>query len=320
MYRHLPKLFDKGYSVTEKHESVFKEGSALYKLLTFGAKNLYEYVKNGGIDNIICVHPFAALLVTEMRKKYDIDVTSSIVATDYTCVPGTNCSEMDKYFIPHENLREEFQNSGIPKEKLYVSGIPVRQCFFGVNTRDNARDILGLPVDKKILLMCCGSMGCGPIKNISSKLRNKIDDNTLIIVICGNNNRLYNRLVKKQSNNFYVVGYTNQMHEYMNACDVFVTKPGGVSTTESAVLGKPMVFINAVGGCEKRNHDFFEELQCVLTVMSNDGIPEAALKALEDVELRKRLSSNIRSVFGGKNAAEYIFSQLVGKDESSLAD
>lgn len=54
-----------------------------------------------------------------------------------------------------------------------------------------------------------------------------------------------------------VLGFTTQMSLYMDAADIIVTKPGGLSSTEGATKHKPLVFINAVPGCETRNLDFF---------------------------------------------------------------
>lgn len=319
LYRHMPGLFNKGYNVTENRGSFFRKGSFIYKILTSGAEKLHKYIISNKIDNIICVHPFAALLVTEMRNRFHSNIPSSIVATDYTCVPGTGDSEMDQYFIPHEDLVGEFVKCGIPAENVFVSGIPVKQCFFKVNTTDNARTLLGLPTDKKILLMCCGSMGCGPMKRLSSELINLSDEGTLVIVICGNNNKLYKKLIKKQSRSFYVVGYTDKMYEYMQACDIFVTKPGGVSTTESLMLSKPMVFINAVGGCEQRNYDFFKKSNCVLTAESNDDIPELAMKLLDDPAYCDALSAKMRSYFSKSDAAEFIYMNLTDNTDKDPA-
>ena len=317
IYRHTPKLFNKGYEMSENNESYFAQGSFWYKLLTRGVKKLYNYVVENQIDNIICVHPFAALLVTELRRKYDIKLTTSLVATDYTCSPGTNCTKMDKYFIPHEALKDEFEKNNIMRDKLYASGIPIKQSFFGVNDKENARKLLGLPEDKKILLMCCGSMGCGHMEKIAARIREKLDEDTMVIIVCGSNKRLYNKLISEKTDNFCVVGYTKQMNEYMQACDVFLTKPGGISTTECATLRKPMLFINAVAGCELRNKQFFDRLGCAITVADNLEIPDAAIKLLSDFEKRQSLAQNMEKEFR-QNAARYIYNELCENKETTL--
>lgn len=310
LYRHLPWLFDKGYKVTQRKGSFFKKDSFLYKLLTSGYNKLHEYIVSNNFEAVVCVHPFAALLVTEMRRKFGIVVPAYLVATDYSCVPSTADSDMDVYFIPHESIIEEFKKCGIPGGKLVASGIPVKQCFFEINTTFNARELLGLPLNKKIVLMCCGSMGCGPMKKIASDLRKNVGEDTLIIVICGNNNKLYNCLIKYQSENFYVLGFTDKMHLYMLACDVFITKPGGVSTTECITLSKPMVFIDAVGGCERGNLDFFKKCGCAVTVSMNNQVPSVTIDLLNDSEKLRQISDTIKTVLGRKNGAEFIYSHL----------
>ena len=47
----------------------------------------------------------------------------------------------------------------------------------------------------------------------------------------------------------------------MYAADVYLTKPGGLMTTEAIVKGLPMVFVDAVPGCETRNFDFLSANQ-----------------------------------------------------------
>ena len=138
-----------------------------------------------------------------------------------------------------------------------------------------------------------------------------------MIVICGSNERLYSKLLPKQTKNFYVVGYTKQMCEYMQACDVFVTKPGGISTTEASALHKPMLFVNAVAGCELRNKSFFDRMNCAVTVDSNDDLPEAAIKILNDSEKMDALSENMKNELSG-NAARNIYRILTENNETTF--
>lgn len=310
MYRRVPNLFNKGYAMSEQHDSIFSEGTFLYKLITSGVKKLYRYVVENKIDNIVCVHPFSAMLATELKKEYGrLNITTSIVATDYTCSPGTNCSDMDNYFIPHNALREEFEGCGIPKEKISVSGIPVKQCFFQDYNKDEARKSLNLPLNKKIVLMCCGSMGCGHMEKISQFVVSSLNSDSMLIVICGSNKKLYNKLSENESENFKIVGFTNRMCDYMRSCDIFVTKPGGISTTEASAIKKPLVFVNAVAGCELRNREFFRYKDCAVTVSSNDEIPQAVTELLNNSQRCASLVSNLQKEFT-YNGAKNIYNAL----------
>lgn len=53
---------------------------------------------------------------------------------------------------------------------------------------------------------------------------------------------------------------TDQMDVYLRACDLYLTKPGGLSSTEAAVIGVPLVHLPPIPGCEKENAHFFSTL------------------------------------------------------------
>ena len=45
----------------------------------------------------------------------------------------------------------------------------------------------------------------------------------------------------------------------MDACDVLLTKPGGLTSTEAAVHTIPLVHTTPIPGCETENAAFFEK-------------------------------------------------------------
>ena len=48
------------------------------------------------------------------------------------------------------------------------------------------------------------------------------------------------------------------MPRYLQACQVLITKPGGLSTTEACVSQIPMVLVHPIPGVETINARFFE--------------------------------------------------------------
>ena len=55
------------------------------------------------------------------------------------------------------------------------------------------------------------------------------------------------------------------MAEYMRACDIFLTKPGGLSSTEAAVSGVPLILLSPIPGCETHNAAYFSSHKMALT-------------------------------------------------------
>ena len=130
VYRNIPWLFNFGYGFTEKHPSYFKEKSCLYNFFAKGSDELYKFIVRGTYDTVICVHPFASLMLTEAQKRYHLTLKTAFVATDYTCSPSVQESSLNYYFIPNEALTSEFECVNITRDKIVACGIPIRQMFY----------------------------------------------------------------------------------------------------------------------------------------------------------------------------------------------
>ena len=118
IYRHAPGLFRVGYRAAEEHPEQFHESSTLYRYLTQGAETLGGFIAGSGYDTVICTHPFAALMVSEVVKTRLPHLKTCLIATDYTCSPSVKDSALDRYFIPAASLSGDFLGGGITPERL----------------------------------------------------------------------------------------------------------------------------------------------------------------------------------------------------------
>lgn len=258
------------------------------------ASFLEEYLDRSHVDIIITTHLFPAEILTCMKRN-GIHIPKTIfIATDYTCIPFTEETECDAYVIPSGELKDEFAGRGLPGEKLYPLGIPVHRCFSQKETRQDACKRLGLDPDKRYILAAGGSMGGGKIKKVIQLLAGEAAGrkDTELIVVCGSNKRMYEELKAGALSDTKVIGFTSDMSEYMKAADLFITKPGGLSSTEAAVSGIPMIHVAAIPGCETYNARFFSgfgmsrwcqipehELPEALTVLESETAREAMIRS-----------------------------------------
>lgn len=142
-----------------------------------------------------------------------------------------------------------------------------------------------------------------------------------LIIVCGNNAKVESQLKKAFSScdRAKILGYTTQMNLYMKACDVLFTKPGGLTSTEGAVAGIPMVHTEPIPGCETANRKFFGRLGMSVSAKTIKGQVQAGLKLLSDKEaadeMIRRQQKNIN-----KMAEEDICDFIKGKltDEKAL--
>lgn len=245
---------------------------------------LQEYLMENPVDVVIMTHLFAAEILTNM-KQHGIKVPKTVfVATDYVCIPFTEETECDAYVIPAEDLSCDFINRGIPKEKLYPLGIPTGSKFAAKEPREAVKQRLGLDADKKYILITGGSMGGGKIERAVAKLRLHFEDqkDTVLIIICGSNKVLFDKLNAQADPQMMIIGHTDDMASYLKACDLFITKPGGLSSTEAAVCGVPILHTSPIPGCESYNARYFSERGMSISGEITDDILSAVDEILNN--------------------------------------
>lgn len=285
IYRHAPRVFEVGYRAAEQHPRVFRKRSLVRCLLTGGADKLKRYIEDGGYDTVICTHVFSALMVTGMREKYpDMAAKFFFVATDYTCSPIVGECQMETFFIPDEALADDFIAKGVPRERIVAAGLPVRAPFLTSVERQEAKRMCGLPTDQKHLLVMCGSMGCGPLEELTALLAEQLAQDAVVSVICGTNRELYRKLCRRFDGRtgVRVLGYVQNVPELMDASELYLTKPGGISVTEATIKGLPMVLVNAVAGCEEYNLRYCLERGLARTAQTPAELAELCGRLLAD--------------------------------------
>jgi processive 1,2-diacylglycerol beta-glucosyltransferase len=80
----------------------------------------------------------------------------------------------------------------------------------------------------------------------------------------------------------------------MEAADLLVSKPGGLTSSEALVKGLPMVIVNPIPGQESRNSDFL--LEAGAAVKANN-LPVLGMKVqalLRDQDRMARMRENAR--------------------------
>ena len=296
IYRHAPKLYKAGYHTAEERTSVFREGTTVYRYLTSGSEKLYHFILDGGYDNIICTHVFPALALTAMLKHHPMPLVTSFVSTDYTCSPSVENSELDYYFIPDISLTEEFVQCGVPREKLIDSGMPVKQAFYLNTDKAAAKAELGLPVDHQHLLVMCGSIGCGPIKELTEDLLIRLTPEQELTIVCGANEELFAKLERYFAHDprIHIHGMVDYVPVLIHSADLFLTKPGGLSTSEAAACGVPMLLMDTVAGCEGHNLNFFLRQGIAVTADTPKHLADLAAALLADPEQLQEMSRAAR--------------------------
>ena len=222
------------------------------------ARQLNAFIRDNGYDAVVCSHLFPMETLTFLRRWERCDVKCYGILSDYTCIPFLAETDLDAYFLPHSKVRELCIQAGMPTEKLIVTGMPVAARFLAPMDKAAARAALGLPADKKIYLIMTGGIGCGDAVSLCDAIRRVPDENALLCVLPGRNEALRQALeVAYHGQGVLTVPFTDQVPAYMHAVDVLLSKAGGISSSEAAMLGVPLVHTMAIPGVETENAAFF---------------------------------------------------------------
>ena len=310
MYRKMPRLLSASYHSAERHPKAYTERSPLYKFLASGVKKLLPEVQAGGFDTIICVHVFASLMVTELRRRCPKPLRTAFLATDYTCSPTCGDSRLDLYFVP-PGLTEEFVRAGLPRARILETGIPIRADFHNSKDPAAARAAFGVDPSHRHLLVMCGSMGCGPMEDMVRDIGRGLPEDCELTVVCGTNHSLHRRLTLEWEHHprVHIQGYVENMSALMDSADLYLTKPGGISVTEATWKRLPMVLVNAVAGCEDDNLRYFTALGAAVTAETPEELSSLCLTLLKTPQTLAEMAARFDPI-SRPNAGEAICDAL----------
>lgn len=258
---------------------------------------LANFIINNKYDLVICTHLFPSMALTALNREMKIPFIN--VATDYECIPFWDETKPDYFVIPSELLIPRFLAKGFSKEILLPFGIPIASDFLKIKEENL------LPKDKDIVLIVSGSMGFGNIKNLILKLLANIKD-VYFVVICGNNTELKTSLDKINNSNLLVVGFTKQMNYYIKNSTIVVTKPGGLTTTEVAVINKPLIHMMPIPGVENYNAQFFSQYEMSLTALNIGEVILNVKTLLNNKDLQQKIIINQRKIINKNGASDLV--------------
>ena len=328
----MDKIISKGYEKSaiytpKAYGSVyrFSESSIVSKnefkdnfLTSLMAKKFKKLLKESSPDLIIGTHPFPMIALSTLKKytyksnianisdafhKHykDIYVPPMIsVLTDYTTHSTWIQNEIDYYIVGHEYVKELLVSDGVKPDKVKAFGIPVEKSFLSHRDKENVLSELGLSSDKLTVLLMGGSFGAGNIKETLDDLIN-INRDFQIIVITGRNESLREKLEKNltlrnHDKNIVVLGFTDKMNDLLASVDILVSKPGGLTTTESLLKDLPMIVPYCIPGQEEENLDFLTNCGAALRATKKYKLPVLLKVLIDDTSRLDMLKKNIESI------------------------
>ena len=255
-------------------------------------------------DLVISVHPFGSQITAYLKETGKINCKLATVFTDFKTHPQWLIGKEynDYFFVSNEDMKQELINLNIPDEKINITGIPLSARFSENTNSEQIYSSLNLNSNlKTILFFGGGEFGLGQ-KLTFTVLKELVNylDNYQIIAISGKNKKLYNKFLdfKKEinNNNLHILEYTNQVPELMHISNFVITKPGGLTSSESLASNLPIVIINPIPGQEEENAEFLVKSGAAVWIKENDNVSELLKNVLLDEKCLENMKFNAKKI------------------------
>lgn len=302
-----PAVYGKLYRLTDKKKTFAK---TVVKSNEIMANKLLKVINENNPDIIIICHAFITNMVSRLKQKGKLDVKAISLITDYDSHRTYISSYIDAFVLAEPHMKRKLcEEYGVAEDKIFPLGIPTFDRFSAKETKEEicARERLNPEIPT--VLMMAGSFGVTGILGIYEQLAKSSED-IQIIVITGRNIKLFDHFDKKiqelgTSHNTKLMYFVDNVEDYMHVADLIVTKPGGLTVTESIACNLPMALYSAYPGQEKDNVDFLLEQHAAMLIDKKNGAQDI-LSLLNSPEKLEQMKENCQKL-ALPNAAEDIF-------------
>ncbi len=284
----------------------FKAMTVPYKSVTkavFKNKRLQEEIVSFKPNLLISTHFFGNIILGMLNRKGLTNTKIISIITDYKSHEMWIKDEksMDAIIVSNDIVKNDLISKGINSNKVYSYGIPLSEAFTNLGENTKIKEKYHVNNGKKTYLFFAGgSIGSTfSYKYLKRLLEEEYDIN--IIYVCGKNDKLKKKaeeLIKKNEyKNALILGFSTEVNNLLNISDVVITKPGGLSITESLEMKKPMLLIPGNGGNEIYNARFV----CKNGYGINCNTPRKLAKTVGKTLKRKHIILNMRRKLNNYN-------------------
>jgi len=263
LVREAPNILGWVYRATDEP---WKGESVRVQFDRLNLQPLVKFIREFDPQIAVCTHFLPAGLISYLIERGDLETHHSIVVTDMDCHAMWLSRIFHRYFVAIEETKAHLEVLGLPPDRVTASGIPIDPVFAEPVDVPATRVAHGLKPDKPTLLLSAGALGVGPTEVAVRRLM-ELHHDTQTIVICGKSDELREKVTAiagGRNPRFKIQGYTDRMHELMRISDLFIGKPGGLTTSEALACGLPMCVVSPIPGQEERNTEHLLEEGCAI--------------------------------------------------------
>lgn len=268
-----PNIYGACYKITDRKNLVY---DAVMKSNTVMARKLLSTIDEFSPDVIIICHPFVTTMVSKLREKNKIDVKAISLITDYDAHRTYIVPNIEAYVLAEPQMAKKLIDEyGVDKNLIYPLGIPIFDSFTQPFDKEEICKREEINPNIPTVLLMAGSFGVTSVLKFYKSLV-LAGGNMQFIVITGRNRHLYEKLEETieelgSADRTKLLYFVDNVHDYMHISDLIVTKPGGLTVTESLACHLPMAIYSAFPGQERDNAEFLTETGAAIMLSKHDG-------------------------------------------------
>ena len=269
------------------------------------AIKLLKLLREKKPDLIISTHPFGSQMCSYLKRKNKINSKIATIMTDFAphdqWLVGHEYT--DYFFVAHNKMKDYLINKGISESKVFDTGIPISENFQKQYNKKEIFDKYNLDESKfTILFFGGGEFGLGKTRTVqifNNFVEETKNNNIQIIAISGKNPKMKSAFEEVLDSNdanstVKIIEFSNEVPKLMAIANLVVTKPGGLTTSESLASHLPMVVINPIPGQEEENAEFLESKNIAVWIKKSDDSKEIIKSLLNNKEKISIMKENTK--------------------------
>ena len=256
-------------------------------------------------DLIISTHPFGSQMCSYLKRKEKIHAKIATIMTDFAphdqWLIGKEYT--DYYFVAHNKMKDYLKLQNIEDNKIFATGIPISSRFLEDFDTNSILKSFGLEPNKQTILFFAGGefgLGKNQTINIFECIVNNFK-NIQMVAIAGKNEKMKKQFeyivnLCGRENSIKVLPFTDKVPELMHISDLVITKPGGLTVTESLASNLPILVINPIPGQEEENAEFLEENRIAIWLKKKDDVEQVLNNLINNKEKLLEMKENTKKL------------------------
>jgi processive 1,2-diacylglycerol beta-glucosyltransferase len=243
-------------------EFVYRMSNFFIKIGFLANRTFLNRIQRDKVDMILSCDSALNAILSWWRSRGLLSIPVHSLITDFRAHRLWVQDQIDMYYVACSRTREDLIEFGVDPERIVVTGLPVKKKFFQTAqlSRDSLRRRLGVNPDTFLVVIVGGSLGLGPYEGVARTLQSC--PIPVQAVFCTGRNRIKKMRMKTVASAsgipLKILDYVDNMQEWIEASDLMITKPGGLSVTEILVKNRPMLHIRTAGGLEEAQADYLD--------------------------------------------------------------